>query len=204
MTTTIRIGALVLLLALVTACATTETSSRFHAENVTGYSSFLVVGQAGDYNSRAELERLIVSELRERGVLATAYHVAAGGDLPITRDSIRDAVQSASVEAVVLTRILNSDTDANIRTGSTDTLSTRRDNGLLDLFQYDYDEITEPSALDLGVSIVVVAEIYDMGGEALVWSSKLATPSAETAAELVSLAASSVVELVDRDNLIAN
>ncbi len=204
MTTIIRTGTLALLLALVTACATTESTSRFHVDEDVSYSSFLVIGQAGNYNSRSEFERLIVSELRERGASAAAYHVAVGGDVPISRDSIRDAVQSGEFEAVVLTRALSGGTDAHLRTGATDTLATRRDNGLLDLFRYDYREVTDPTALDLEVSVTIVVEVYDMKGEALVWSSKVSTPEVETIAELLSEAATAVIDRLEHDNLIGN
>ena len=198
-----RIAVLVALL-IGSGCATTESTTQFHSDDVSGFSRFLVVGQAGPYNSRSEFERLVVSELRERGASATAYHVAAGGDVPISRESIVDAVQSGDFEAVVITRVLNSDLDAHIREGATETLSTRRDNGLIDLFRYDYEDVTNPSSLDLEISVTIITELYDMQGRALVWSGKSSIPPVETVAELVSGAAVSVVELIDGDDLIAD
>ena len=49
-----------------------------------------------------------------------------------------------------------------------------------------------------------VTELYDMQARALVWSGKSSIPPVETMAELVSGAAMSVAELIDKDDLIAN
>ncbi len=195
--------AAVVALLIGTGCATTESSTQFHSDSVSAYSRFLVVGQAGPYNSRSEFERLVVAELRERGATATAYHVAAGGDVPVSRESIVEAVQSGDYQAVVLTRVLNSDVDAHLREGATETLATRRNNGLIDLFRYDYEDVTSPSSLDLDISVTIVSELYDMEARALVWSGKSSNPPVETIAELVSDAARSVVELINGDDLIA-
>ena len=200
----LHFAALLATLARASGCATTDTSSEFLADDVGSFSRFLIVGQAGDYNSRAEFERLVVSEIRARGASATAYHVAAGGNVPISRDSIREAVQGRNIDAVVLTRVINSDTDAQLRTASTETLASRRDNGLIDLFRYDYREVTGPSDLDLEISVTIVTEVYDVGDEALVWAAKSSVAPVETMAELINSAVNSVAGSLSRDNLIAD
>ena len=194
----------VALLHLVAGCAGTETESRYLVPEEPQFRSFLIVGQAGDYNVRSEFERLVVSEVRERGASATAYHAAAGGDNPITRDSIREAVRADGLEAVVLTRAISGETDAHVRAGTTDTIATRRDNGLIDLFRYDYEDLRSPNTLDLEISTTIIIEVYDVRAEALVWSGKSSTPPVESMAELISIAAASVAELVEGDGLIAD
>ncbi len=184
-------------------CAGTATESRYLVPEEPQFQSFLVVGQAGDYNVRSEFERLVVSELRERGASATAYHVAAGGDVAITRESIREAVQEYGLEAVILTRAVSGDIDPQIRAGATDTVATRRDDGLIDLFRYDYEDLRSPNTLDLEISTTIVTEAYDVQAEALVWSAKSSTPPVESMAELISIAAKNVAELVDSYWLIA-
>ena len=203
MTARLFILSFVTIMHLLAGCAGTATESRYLVPEEPAFQSFLVVGQAGDYNVRSEFERLVVSELRERGASATAYHVAAGGDVAITRDSIRDAVRENGLEAVVLTRAVSGEIDAQLRTGATDTVATRRDNGLVDLFRYDYEDLRSPNTLDLEISTTVVTEVYDVGAEALVWSGKSSTPPVESMAELVSGAAVSVAELIEEDGLIS-
>lgn len=204
MTFKLQIAALLAALALSAGCSTTQTSSDFLADDVGSFSNFLIVAQAGDYNARAEFERLLVSEVRERGGSAIAYHVAAGGNVPVSRDSIREAVRGRNIDAVALTRVINSDSDAHINTGATDTLASRKDNGFIDLFRYDYREVTEPDDLDLEVSVTIVTEVYDLADEALVWASKSSVPPVETMAELFSAAGDSVAVALDRSNLIDN
>ncbi|MDJ0909528.1 MAG: hypothetical protein QNI99_10050 [Woeseiaceae bacterium] len=204
MTARLFILSFIALAHLVAGCAGTETESRYLVPEEPEFRSFLVVGQAGDYNVRSEFERLVVSELRERGTSATAYHVAAGGDVAITRDSIREAVQQYGLEAVVLTRAISGDIDPQLRTGATDTVATRRDNGLLDLFRYDYEDLRSPNTLDLEISTTIVTEVYDVRAEALVWSGKSSTPPVESIAELVNGAAVSVADLIYDDGLIAD
>ncbi len=195
----------IVLTILVAGCAgITETESRYLVPEEPRFRSFLVVGQAGDYNVRSEFERLVVSELRERGATATAYHIAAGGDVPITRDSIREAIGADGIEAVVLTRAISGEMDAQVRTGSTDTVATRREDGLIDLFRYDYEDLRSPNTLDLEISTTIVTEVYDVQAEALVWSGKSSTPPVESMEELVSGAAVSVAELIEEDGLISD
>lgn len=203
MALSVRIAATAALLSLV-ACATTESTSQFHVEDPADYSGFLIVGQTGAYSSRADFERLVVSELRERGASATAYHVAAGGDVPISRESIAAAVQSGNFEAIVLTRALSGDVEARLREGATDTLARTRADGLFDAFRYDYKDIKEPSRLDLSATVTFVAELYDIEDRTLVWSSRISTAKAETIEELVSDAARSLVQRLEADGLIRN
>ena len=42
------------------------------------FSNFLVIGVAGNYDSRAQFERVVVSGLRAEGVAARPYHLVAG------------------------------------------------------------------------------------------------------------------------------
>ena len=189
---------------LVAGCAGVETESRYLVPGEPAFRSFLVVAQSSDYNLRSEFERMVVSELRARGASATAYHVAAGGDVPITRDSIRDAVQARDIQAVVLTRAIGGASDAHLAGGGTETVTRRRDDGLIDLFRYDYEDLRQPSSLDLEVSTTIVTEIYSIETETLVWSSKTSTPAVESMDELIGLAAESVADLIEGDGLIAD
>ncbi len=105
----------VLLLAtLLAGCGTTSTTS---GETGGGppFGNFLVIGISGDYNSRAQFERQLVGELRRLGTAAKAYHAVIGSNQPITPDSVRSALGNDAFDAVLVTRVLDSDIDVRVK-----------------------------------------------------------------------------------------
>ena len=70
--------------AVTTGCAATSTTSAGPDVAKMSYSNFLVIGVAGDYTNRAYFERSVVSGIRTKGSSASAFHVVAGGNNPVT------------------------------------------------------------------------------------------------------------------------
>jgi hypothetical protein len=66
-------------------CATSANTGKESFHNL------LVIGVAGDWNSRAQFERVVVSGLRAEGVDAQSYNLVAGGDKLPTRDDVWSA-----------------------------------------------------------------------------------------------------------------
>ena len=87
--------ALVFSLAIFVGCASSGTSGSDSDANAS-FRNFLVVGVAGDYNSRAQFERTVVSGLRAEGASASAYHVVVGGNKPLTRDAVKAAIDAVA------------------------------------------------------------------------------------------------------------
>jgi len=157
-----------------------------------------VIGVAGHYDSRAQFERSVVSGIKATGASASAYHVAAGGNKPVTRDLVRDAIARGAFDAVVVTRVLDADSDVTVKSTVTGTKVTRKDGGVLDLFRYDYEELDEPLSLTIDMKITFSTELFSAATETLVWSTESKGPRADHIGELIDDTAESVVKQLDR------
>ena len=154
---------------LVAACSTsaaTRTTSAGVGESLSRIENILVVGVAQDYDSRARFERTLVTELITRGLEASAYYQAVGGNKPIDRETIESLVKSDGFDAVLITRVVNSDTETSVKSGSAATKTVRKDNAL---FRYDYQELNEPETLNISLSLKISSQLFDASNGDVVW-----------------------------------
>jgi hypothetical protein len=167
------------------------------------YSNFLVIGVAGDYNNRAYFERSVVSGIRAKGSSARAFHVVAPGNKPLTREAVKVAIESGGFDAVLVSRVLDTDTDLDVKNSVTGTKVTRKDGGVLDLFRYDYEDLHEPMSLELKTKVKIATELYSAASEQKVWSIDSVSSATENIGQLIEDAAENVVKRLDRDDLIS-
>jgi hypothetical protein len=158
---------------------------------------------AGNYTNRAYFERSVVSGIRAKGSSASAFHVVAGGNKPVTREAVRDAIESGGFDAVLVSRVLDTDTDLDVKSAVTGTKVTRKDGGVLDLFRYDYEELDEPMSLELKTKVNIATELYSAASEQKVWSIDSVSSATENVGQLIEDEAENVVKRLDRDDLIA-
>ena len=185
-------------------CTSTSTSSTYADPENSGstYSNFLVIGVAGDYDSRAQFERSVVSGIKALGASAGAYHVAAGGNKPLTRELVRNLIARGAFDAVVVTSVLDTDSDVTVKSTVTGTKVKRKEGGVLDLFRYDYEELNEPLSLTIDMKITFATELYSAASEKLVWSSESTGPRADHIGELIDDTADTVVNQLVREGLV--
>jgi hypothetical protein len=182
-------------------CATRSTQSGPGTDDAS-FSNFLVIGVAGDYDSRAQFERSVVSGLTAKGSSASAYYIVTGGNNPVTRETVKEAVVSGGFDAVVVTRVLHSDTDVDVSKSVAGAKATRKDGGLLNLFRYDYEELNEPLAAEFNTKITFATELYDAASEQLVWAVESTGSRQENIGLLIDETAATVVKQLDRNKLI--
>lgn len=191
--------------ALVSGCAATSSSgmSQEPDPSEASFANFLVIGVAGDYDSRAQFERMVVSGLKAEGAAARPYHAVAGGNKPLTREDVVAAIEENGFDAVVVTRVLDTESDVELRSTVTGTKVTRKDEGFGKLFRYDYEEMDEPLSLTIDMKITFVTELYSAQSRNLVWSSEKTGPKAENVGILIDETAESVVRQLRRAGRIA-
>jgi hypothetical protein len=190
---------------LIAGCASTSTNSNDSGSEASSsaYRSFLVVGVAGDYNSRAQFERMLVSGLKAEGVSARPYHDVAGGNKPLTRESVLAAIDKYGFDAVVVTRVLDTETDTEIRSNVTGAKMKRKEGGIKDLFRYDYEEIREPISLTVDMRVSFGIELFSSATQTLVWSAETRGGKADNIGKLIDETAESVVRQLKRAGKIA-
>ena len=173
------------------------------ATGTAGFSNFLVIGVAGSWDSRAQFERTVVSELRESGVAAQSYNNVVGGGRRPTREEVLAAVDEHGFDAVVVTRVLDTEADIQLRSTITGAKVNRKETGFMKLFRYDYEELGDPLNLQVDVQVDFATEVYAVGTEDMTWSSETRGPRAENVAVLVDETAKSVVRQLKRAGLLA-
>ena len=186
-----------------TGCAATSTTSASPDLAKLAYSNFLVIGVAGDYNNRAYFERSVVSGIRAKGSSARAFHVVTPGNKPLTREAVKDAIESGGFDAVLVSRVLDTESDLGVKSAVTGTKVTRKDGGVLDLFRYDYEELDEPMSLELKTKVNIATELYSAASEQKVWSIDSVSSATENIGKLIEDAAENVVKRLHRDDLIS-
>ena len=189
--------------AVATGCAATSTTSASPDLAKLAYSNFLVIGVAGDYNNRAYFERSVVSGIRAKGSSARAFHVVTPGNKPLTREAVKDAIESGGFDAVLVSRVLDTESDLGVKSAVTGTKVTRKDGGVLDLFRYDYEELDEPMSLELKTKVNIATELYSAASEQKVWSIDSVSSATENIGKLIEDAAENVVKRLHRDDLIS-
>jgi hypothetical protein len=203
---TVSLPKVLLLLAasvVATGCAATSTTNASPGAAKAAYSNFLVIGVAGDYNNRAYFERSVVSGIKAKGSSAHAFHVVVPGNKPVTREAVKEAIESGGFDAVLVSRVLDTDTDLDVKSAVTGTKVTRKDGGVLDLFRYDYEELDEPMSLELKTKVNIATELYSAASEQKVWSIDSVSSATENIGQLIEDAAENIVKRLDRDDLIA-
>lgn len=194
---------LIALSAVATGCAATSTTGADPDLARISYSNFLIIGVAGDYNNRAYFERSLVSGIRAKGSSASAFHVVAPGNKPVTREAVQGALEAGDFDAVLVSRVLDSNTDLEVKSAVTGTKVSRKNGGVLDLFRYDYEEVNDPLSLELNTSVNIATELYDAASEQRVWSIESVSSATENIGQLIEDAAENVVKRLSRDDLIS-
>ncbi len=182
-------------------CATTGADSGPAVDDAS-FSNFLVIAVAGNYNSRAQFERVTVSELRREHAAASTYHSIVSGNKPITPEEVRAAVQSGDFDAVLVTRVLDTQTDMKVNKDREETDATPIGGKFVNLFRYDYNDYKNPGSVNLKTSVTLATELYSVTTEEIVWSMEHSSKGATNLGLLIDETAAKIVTRMGRDDLI--
>jgi len=191
---------------LASACASSPASSGGASstnQGATAFGNFLVVAIADNYTNRAQYERTLVSLLKVKGASATAYYQAIGGNKPVDRDAVREVLAANSYDAVLVTRVLNTASQAELKSGSAAAKVTRREDRPLDFFRYDYEELDEPGSLEIRTEAMLASQLYRANDENVVWSMETSSKGADNIGQIIDEVAEKVVNRLRRDGHIA-
>ena len=187
---------------LISGCASSSGSGSGTPES--GFDNFVVIAVAGDYNARAQFERSIVSELRQLGVSATPYHIAIGGNKPVSKEDVIGVVAANDFDAVVAVRNLDTDLELQVKRSRTEIDATPIGGRLINLFRSEYTDYTSPESVNLSASATLAIDVYDASTEELAWSFEYTTPSETNLGLLIDETARTIVRRIDREKLLAN
>lgn len=192
-------------LPLLLSCAGSASVVRtFDERDGQTFRNVLVIGVAADYDARAMFERGVASRIRATGGSATAYYTVVGRNPPIDRATVVNAVRSRHFDAVLLTRVRDQEVEASIKDAPAATEATVIGGGVFNVFRYDYEELNEPSIIDLSSTVVLSTELYDAVEERRIWAIETTSRNKSNIGELVDSSADAIVKQLRHDRLIGD
>jgi hypothetical protein len=168
------------------------------------YQHFVVIGIAGDYESRAHFERRLVAHLRNAGASASTYHSLIGGNKPVTKDDVLAMVEEHGFDSVLAVRRLDGDVELKVTKSRTEVDATPIGGRVVNLFRSDYTDYTTPGSVDLATKATLAIELYDAQTEAIVFSFDHQTRQETDLGLLIDDTAAAIVKRIDREKLLAN
>jgi len=168
------------------------------------FENFLVIGISGDYETRAQFERVLVSQLRQKGAAASTYHSVMGGNKAIVKDDVIAAIQEHGFDAVLAIRKLDGDVQLEITQSRTEIDATPIGGRFVNLFRSDYTDTTTPGSIDLGARSTLAVELYSAETEEIVYQFDHQTKRETNIGLLIDQTAETIAKKLDRQDLIAN
>ena len=186
---------------LISCAAQTQTTPDSRADN-RSFTNVLVIGVANDYNARAQFERNVVSQLKTSGLNAAAYYSVVGGNKPIDRPTIDELIASEGFDGVLITKVLNRDTQSTMKTGSAATRTTRKEGRAVDLFRYEYQALNEPATLNIDLTVTISSELFSVTDGEKVWEIEAQISEKEALGDIVAEAVTTVIRRLRKDEYV--
>ena len=173
--------AFLLLTLLVGGCAsspepTTVIRLRYNP-GIEGFNDFLVISAAGDYATRAAVERDLAAAMSDGAVEASPWYTVVGRRPQITRSLMVDSIRSRGFDAVLFVRRKGQEQE--------ELAPLRPVGAAFDLFNYDYDELNRDVQIQQSRAITFVAELYNTATREKVWSIEALSVRKDTLQELI-------------------
>jgi hypothetical protein len=169
------------------------------------YENILVVGGAKVYENRAAYERTMSARLMSAGVAAAPLYEIGGGNVPVDRDVILEAVKAGGFDAVLYTHTVDDRTNVNVTksAGQTTVGANRKSDRVVNLFRYDYEEHADPEFVSFTTSAVLITELYSVSSKTKVWEAEINLAERDSVALLIDDAVSLLIGALKRDKLLA-
>jgi len=199
--------ATVLLLPMILgACASSSLSSvkTFEDPEYEGatFNKVLVIGVAGNYESRARWERLMAARISARGTAATAYYSIVGRGQEITRDTVIKAVRANDFDAVVLTRVKSQESDVVVQRGASTASASRMNERPADFFRYEYEVLNNPDSINVESTVVLSTEFFAANDQKRIWAIDSTISDNENVTYLIEDAVDMIIGELSKDRLI--
>lgn len=203
----LQLSAVVAMCLLLAGCGGSTASVKKTLDNPKytdhSYSDILVIGVGGDYSNRAYFEREMVSRIKAEGAAAAAYYTVVGRNQPITRSTVSTAVKSRGFDAVLLARVISQDAGISVDGGTSETKVSRKEAGrAIDLFRYDYVELTEPGLINILSTVTLSAEMFSGPDETRMWAIESTIADKENIGQIIESAADTIMGQLKKDKLI--
>ena len=190
---------------IVIGCAASSSITKTYEDPAfsgASYQNILVVAALQIYENRATYERAMSARLMAAGVNAAPLYQIGGGNKPIDRDLILEAVRTGGFDAVLYTHTIDSQTNITKTAGQTTVDPNRKSDSVVNLFRYDYEENADPDYDSLTASATVTTELYAVATETKIWEARSDLAERDSVALLIDDAVSLIMGALKRDKLL--
>jgi hypothetical protein len=134
------------------------------------YGNVLVISLFKSFDARRYLEKDIVTQLEARGVNAVASTSMMDTRTPVTRETFLAMVDSLGSDAVLVTQLVNLETEAKMRDARPESTYNIRPTYYFNVWNVDLTEYVAPQGLQLKHAIVLATQLYSVGKQEPVWA----------------------------------
>ena len=167
------------------------------------YTRILVVGAHSETGTRRTFEDSVVRALAAFGTEARSSLTVMAQQADIDRESVVAAVRETGADAVLVTRVVDIQTQSEIEQGQTQAeLARRNDVPLADFFRYEYVESADAMIVTTVRTVILETEVYDAASEKKVWGVESTSFDKQTAYGVIDGVARAISEELARDGLI--
>jgi hypothetical protein len=167
------------------------------------YTRILVVGAHAETGTRRTFEDSVVRALAALGAEARSSLAVMDAAQNIDRESVVAAMREAGADAVLVTRVVDIETQSEIEQGQTQAeLARRNDVPLADFFRYEYVESADAMTVTTVRTVILETDVYDAASEKKVWSVESTSFDKQTAYGVIDGVARAISAELERDGLI--
>lgn len=167
------------------------------------YSNILVLAVAADYNARSRYERSLAAALRSGNTVATEYYEVADGDQEVTREKILAVIERFGYDGVIVSQLGSQQSEVSIKTPTSQTKVSRRDDRAVDFFRYDYEVLNEPHVINVEMQVVIVSDFFNGEDAKRIWTTEATVMDKENISYLVEDATAMIAARLRRDGLVS-
>jgi hypothetical protein len=181
---------LLTVISLLLSCASSDRIVRTYQDSAFDggpFAKILIVGVTADNGLRRRFEDSLVTAINPDNTVAVSSLSVMGADEPVERESLLAAAQETGSDAVLITRVLATESNTSTQGGRAGVDVQRRgDIPLADFFRYEYVEYQDPLTSSTVTTVSLTTDLFGVADETRVWS-----------ADSVSLDKASVYGLID-------
>jgi hypothetical protein len=167
------------------------------------YSRILVVGAHAQAGTRRTFEDHVVRALAALGTEARSSLAVMGEAQAIDRDAVVAAVRASGADAVLVTRVVDIETQSEVEQGQPQAEVRRRsDVPMADFFRYEYAESPDAMTVTTVRTVILETDVYDAASEKKVWAVESTSFDKQTAYGVIEEVAQTISAELASDGLI--
>jgi len=198
-----------LALLAISGCASVSLQSSWKAPDLKPkqYRKLLVVGLSEKPQMRQIFEEVFVGEMSKKGAAGIASYTVTGLDAKATKASLEDAVKKSGADGVVITRLSDTKSHKDRRTGFVLT-----ERGTYTDYNDDYgfyganvsymNFVHQPVDVTTSTEASIETTLFDAGTGNMVWSAKSNAVNPEGIINISKDVADIVIKTMSRDGLL--